>query len=240
MEVEKEFSVGDIVEWNSQSGGFSKTKIGEIFCLVKEGEIPFKPIENKKYYELPDGKKIPYKKAKYGGGSHRKGLSYIVRVEMKYYYWPIAKKLFIHKEPELKSIESKPSENTSSYWIYDSIESEYPKITENSGKWLVFVELCELDQWWEKIKKLLHEGKLGNHAKTSTAKTNSNATSKNIKVICVYAYNADDKDDVLRIRDSLRSIGVNWKIPLNLILILKLVNTLKKDIKTYRYITYKK
>ena len=36
------------------------------------------------------------------------------------------------------------------------------------------------------------------------------------KVICVYSYDADDKEDVMRIRQALREIGVTWKIPYKL------------------------
>jgi len=115
-----------------------------------------------------------------------------------------------------KIFESMPSKNEVDYWITDNVKSEYPDHTERGGKWLIFVHIDDLDEWWKKVKTLLHEGRLGSSAKTATAKPNPNANNPNQKVICVYAYDADDKDDVMRIRESLRSIGVTWKIPFKL------------------------
>lgn len=115
-----------------------------------------------------------------------------------------------------EALESKPSKNEEEYWIGDVVESDYPEHTERGGKWLIFVRFEELDDWWKKIKSLLHENKLGASAKTATAKPNPNANDPKYKVICVYAYDADDKDDVMRIRESLRTIGVTWKIPFKL------------------------
>ncbi len=96
-----------------------------------------------------------------------------------------------------EALDSKPSKNEEDYWIGDVAKSDYPEQTERGGKWLIFVRFEELDAWWEKIKSLLHEGKLGASAKTATAKPNPNANDPRHKVICVYAYDADDKDDVM-------------------------------------------
>lgn len=114
-------------------------------------------------------------------------------------------------------IKSMPSENKEVFWISDVVvKSDYPEHSERGGKWLIFVPFEELDDWWKKIKSLLHKNKLGAYAKTATAKTNPNANDRKYKVICVYAYDADDKNDVMKIRESLRTIGVTWKIPFKL------------------------
>ncbi len=57
------------------------------------------------------------------------------------------------------------------------------------------------------------EGRLGNLAKVATAKPNSNASDSKTKVICVYTYNWADTDDVIRVREDLRRLGITWKIP---------------------------
>ncbi|MHA1328951.1 MAG: putative phosphothreonine lyase domain-containing protein [Promethearchaeota archaeon] len=66
---------------------------------------------------------------------------------------------------------------------------------------------------WFKIKEALNTGKLGHSAKVSTARPNPNTQDPNKKVICVYTYNWTDEEDVIRIREELRKIGVIWEIP---------------------------
>ena len=70
-----------------------------------------------------------------------------------------------------------------------------------------------MDTVWRKIKKATEEGKLGDSAKVATAKFNPNATNHNTKVICVYTYDWTDTEDVKRIREELRKIGITNKIP---------------------------
>nr|WP_276205039.1 putative phosphothreonine lyase domain-containg protein [Flavivirga aquatica] len=76
------------------------------------------------------------------------------------------------------------------------------------GKWLFFVNINELDKIWVIIKEATEKGNLGTGAKSATAKSNPNETSKNEKVICVYTYNWLDVDDVMRVEKELRLIGV--------------------------------
>ncbi len=109
---------------------------------------------------------------------------------------------------------SKPSEVTDAYWLNAERKKEdYPEPTENGGKWLVFVPLPQADDVWEKIRRATEEEKLGGSAKGSTAKPNPNARDPNTKVICVYTYDWADKNDVRRVREELRQLGVLSKIP---------------------------
>ena len=110
----------------------------------------------------------------------------------------------------------KPSKITDAFWVSEVIKSKYPKHTPRGGKWLIFVPFEDLDKQWSKIKKLLKENKLGSQAKAATAIENPNAANPKYKVICVYAYDADDKVDVMRIREELRKIGITWKIAFKL------------------------
>lgn len=66
---------------------------------------------------------------------------------------------------------------------------------------------------WKKVKNATEKGLLGNCSKVATAKPNPSAYDKNVKVICVYSYDYTDRDDVMRIRDELRKIGIDKKIP---------------------------
>lgn len=110
--------------------------------------------------------------------------------------------------------ESKPSEVTDIYWIHAERKAgEYPGATGASGKWLVFVDVEKVDEIWTQVKKATEEGKLGDSSKVATARPNSNATDQNKKVICVYTYDWTDEDDVRRVREELRQLGVTRKIP---------------------------
>ena len=119
-----------------------------------------------------------------------------------------------------KSIEGKnkpellPSKETEEYWIYATRKKvAYPKPNRRSGKWLVFVDVKDIDEVWSKIKRATEVGYLGHESKVSTAKPNPYASNSNKKVICVYTYDWTDEKDVKRIREELRKIGIKSKIP---------------------------
>ncbi len=107
-----------------------------------------------------------------------------------------------------------PSIVTDTYWLYAKRKKgNYPAHTFNGGKWLVFVDVNKIDEVWSKIKTATENGLLGVESKVSTARKNPNAIDPNKKVICVYTYDYTDKEDVMRIRQELRNIGIKNKIP---------------------------
>jgi hypothetical protein len=107
-----------------------------------------------------------------------------------------------------------PSKNCSDYWLFAKrSKGTYPRSNMKSGKWLVFADIKEIDDIWAKIKTATENGLLGGSSKVSTAKPNPNAVNKNKKVVCVYTYDYTDKDDVMRIREEMRKIGILSKIP---------------------------
>ncbi|MBI4369588.1 MAG: DUF1917 domain-containing protein [Elusimicrobia bacterium] len=107
-----------------------------------------------------------------------------------------------------------PSQETGAYWIYTARRiGNYPEPTVRSGKWLIFVSRERIDAIWDRIRKATEEGRLGCSAKVATAKPNPNASDPARKVICVYSYDWEDKEDVMRIRAELRALGIVWKIP---------------------------
>jgi len=110
--------------------------------------------------------------------------------------------------------DAKPSEVTDVAWIHAENKSgEYPKPTARSGKWLVFVNATQIDEVWQRVKKALEEGRLGDSAKVATAKPHLRAANPNQKVICVYTYDSHDAEDVRRIREELRNLGMTAKMP---------------------------
>jgi hypothetical protein len=108
----------------------------------------------------------------------------------------------------------KPSRVVDEYWIYAyRKKGDYPKPSDNCGKWLVFVSDKEVDEIWEKIRTATEEGKLGLASKVATAKDSPLASSSTRKVICIYTYDWTDRKDVIRIREELRKLGITNKIP---------------------------
>lgn len=108
----------------------------------------------------------------------------------------------------------KPSEVSDVFWIYALRQhGNYPSPTEQSGKWLIFEHHSVIDGVWAEIKRAIEEGKLGERAKVSTALPNLNAANSENHVICVYTYDWTDDDDMARIREELRTLGIIQKIP---------------------------
>jgi hypothetical protein len=108
-----------------------------------------------------------------------------------------------------------PSKDRSNFWISctnKEIKRRNPP-TERCGKWLLFVPLAEIDAAWAKVEADIKLGNLSFSAKTSTAKRNPNAVDPNIKVICVYTPDSEYIEDVRRVRERLRVLGFNQKIP---------------------------
>jgi hypothetical protein len=110
--------------------------------------------------------------------------------------------------------DKQPSVCTEEYWhIAERKAGDYPLSTERCGKWLIFVPINRVDEAWDTITTAIEAGKLGQSAKVATAKPNPNAQNPNVKVICVYTYDCDDINDVMRIRQALRDLGFTAKMP---------------------------
>jgi len=123
-------------------------------------------------------------------------------------------KIIVSFREDDKDFDSRPSKITSSFWVTANRKiGDYPSSSENSGKWLIFALKSEIDLIWQKIKEATENGILGNNSKVSTAKDNPNSSDKNRGVICVYSYDWTDKNDVIKIREELRKLGVIQKIP---------------------------
>jgi hypothetical protein len=109
---------------------------------------------------------------------------------------------------------TKPSEEINVYWLHaEREEGDYPEQTSRSGKWLIFVNVENVDEAWEKVKNATEQGKLGFASKVATAKPNPNAIDPSKRVICVYTYDWKDEKDVRRVREELRRLGITNRIP---------------------------
>lgn len=102
-----------------------------------------------------------------------------------------------------------PTQVTSDYWIWASRrDKSYPEDTDRCGKWMVMVYTSEVDQVWTVIRDAVEQNKLGSSAKVATMKPNEHASNPDVKVICIYTYDSDDRDDLLRVLTALREIGI--------------------------------
>ncbi len=76
---------------------------------------------------------------------------------------------------------------------------------DRSGKWLIFLDENSVVEAWNTIVHATKNGELGFRAKVSTAKPTRFSFSD--YVIGVYNEDADDAEDVKRIREKLRELG---------------------------------
>ena len=110
-------------------------------------------------------------------------------------------------------MKKKPVSLQDAYWIVARRKrGEYPEGTTKSGKWLIFSDAAKVDSIWRKVKQAVEDGLLGDRVKVSTAKPNPNARDSSRRVICVFTYDYEDIEDVRRIREQLRRLGVTEKI----------------------------
>src|SRR5690349_2946332 len=105
-----------------------------------------------------------------------------------------------------------PSKVKDEFWVYAHVLKPCKHLrkykNEEIGKWLVLVDIRELDITWQKIKNATEDGQLGIQAKSATAWSSRLATSENEKVICIYTYNWKDQADVFRVEAAIRKLGV--------------------------------
>lgn len=85
----------------------------------------------------------------------------------------------------------------------------YPQHTARGGKWLVFVNEENVDEVWPKLRAATESGLLGEVTKASKRQGKTRTSF----VIYVYTYDADDDEDVSRVREALRALGVTERIP---------------------------
>lgn len=78
----------------------------------------------------------------------------------------------------------------------------------NAGKWLIYIKNEEIDEVWLKVKEATKAGLLGIKSKAATSLYNPHSNSQSEKVICVYTYNFEDKNDVYRVEIAIRDLGI--------------------------------
>ncbi|MFM0629356.1 putative phosphothreonine lyase domain-containing protein [Paraburkholderia xenovorans] len=110
----------------------------------------------------------------------------------------------IGAEARLFRKSDKPSEDLSCNWHYKKSPSYNDfASTDAAGKWCIFVSSAEVDEEWSKIRDAVAGDQLM-CAKVSTARR---TMSRDGHVICVYTRDWADREDLMRAREVLRSLG---------------------------------
>lgn len=109
---------------------------------------------------------------------------------------------------------SLPSEVRDFYWLQAPIspcnQDKFLSITNNSGKFLVFVKMAKIDDLWQKFKDSYASGILGYGLQCSSQKPNSHARG-NKGVITVHTGDAFDLAEVAQIAWQIDQILSPWE-----------------------------
>ncbi|MBJ9658618.1 DUF1917 domain-containing protein [Burkholderia multivorans] len=98
----------------------------------------------------------------------------------------------------------KPSEDLSCNWHYKKSASyDHFSFSDATGKWCIFVSRDDVDEEWSKISDAIENNQLM-CAKVSTA---LRRMGRDGHVICVYTRDWADRQDLMRVRTVLRSLG---------------------------------
>ena len=101
-----------------------------------------------------------------------------------------------------------PSDMAAVYWIEAKRrEGDHPAPTAQAGEWRVKLRVEAVDAVWERVKALTAAGKLGYKSKVSTRPAAGQADIDE-RLLCVRTYDGSDKDDVARVGDALRALGL--------------------------------
>lgn len=106
-----------------------------------------------------------------------------------------------------------PMDVTEEYWLHVAYPLAPAYRSEMVGKWMLFPTVDEINEAWARVRQATTEGKLGIAAKAATAKPNANAKNEREKLICVYTYSYEDKEDLLRVLGELRKMGFTGFCP---------------------------
>lgn len=103
-----------------------------------------------------------------------------------------------------------PSTVINDYWIWaytkdlDQLAKGLGKRQDEGGKWMIFANISQIDEYWVTIRNATREGKLGRVSKVATARDPLNRKSK---VICVYFDDENDQEEIQRIKQALADLG---------------------------------
>ena len=104
--------------------------------------------------------------------------------------------------------DAKPSQVPGVYWI--EVKPQQGKIkppTARTGEWQIATTLDAVDDLWAIVKQATEQGQLGYKSKVSTRPAHGQSDD-DARLICVRTYDADDREDVERIKQALIERGI--------------------------------
>ena len=103
-----------------------------------------------------------------------------------------------------------PSQVTDDAWLLTYRQQQnYPCMAK--GKWLIYATRDKIDNLWKIVTLATEEGCLGSFSKVSTANLAYTAQT-GVHLICVYTYDSEDHDDIMRVRSALYDLGITHPI----------------------------
>lgn len=104
-----------------------------------------------------------------------------------------------------------PTVVTDDWWIH-AFAHDRPTMGDRPGKWLVFLPVRYVDQYWTVVADAVRARRLGPTAKAATVRPNPNSADPTRRVIVVYTTDWCDEDDVRRVLRELRGLGISWRL----------------------------
>lgn len=101
-----------------------------------------------------------------------------------------------------------PSLVTDRSFVYAWAPHNHRRVTRRVGKWIMVLPAQELDDVWAIIEPAVLAGKLGPAAKARTGMPDVMGFDERYSIICVYTRDANNIDDVDRVYDQLRDLGI--------------------------------
>lgn len=105
-----------------------------------------------------------------------------------------------------------PSQVTDEYWVWAHARGGRASGIDSGGKWMVFVPIDKLDDWWVKLRDAVQSDRLGPSIKAPTALENPHEQNQRVRVIIVYSADYQDVEDVERVLGELRDMDVYWRL----------------------------
>lgn len=101
--------------------------------------------------------------------------------------------------------EARPSQITGNYWLECKPTIEQ-SLTPRAGEWVIETDLTQVDALWAQIRTATIAGQLGYKSKVATASRSIEHPQQ--RIIVVRTIDADQADDVTRVSDHLRAMGI--------------------------------
>jgi hypothetical protein len=104
---------------------------------------------------------------------------------------------------------ARPSDYAAVYWIEAKDQAgANPGPTSNAGEWRLRLRVETVDAVWDGVRRATEAGRLGYKSKVSTRPAAGQADPDE-RLICVRTYDADDAEDIARIRRELMGLGLD-------------------------------